>query len=373
MRFRAPRVARAIAAAWRTRHPRFMFGLPPPAREIPVFHFHDVEAEAFSHQLEFLRLNGYRTLTLAEFLSATARKSPARRSRQVLLTFDDARSSFYLQALPVLRAMGAHAVLFAPTLWMGTSRPEGAERFMSWEQLRECVQSGLVDVESHVHRHALVFESPRLAGFATPVLLARYEIWDWPLRHEADGDRQGRPAAGTPIYRASPLLSARRRYVESPMLRQACTSLVERSGGAEAFFSRPDCYARLMSVHGASAASLCGRYLRQEEFDSLVASEFELSRAAFEQYLGFAPRALAYPWTLGSASSLQVAGRFGLRCAFGVATDYGRARARGLPLPVFGRLRSDWLELLPGHQRARLLPMLARKAATLAGEQHLAH
>ena len=367
------RAARAVAAAARVRRPGFVIGLSPPAEEIPVFHFHDVEAEAFSHQLEFLRLNGYRTLTLEEFLAATRRKSVPRRRREVLLTFDDARSSFYRVALPLLRTFGAHAVLFAPTLWMRPSPQEGAELFLSWEQLKECVQSGLVDVESHAHRHGLVFESEHLAGFATPALLARYETWDWPMRHDNDGDRQRRPAAGTPIYRANPLLCARRRYIENSAVREACISLVERSGGARTFFSRPDCYARLMSVHRAGAASLPGRYLGEEEFESQVASEFESSRAAFEQYLDFAPRALAYPWKLGSALSLELARRFGLRCAFGAGADYRRARARGLPVPAFGRLRGDWLELLPGRRRARLLPVLTRKVVSLAHQQHLAH
>jgi hypothetical protein len=256
LRFRLPRLTRALAAAARSYHPGFLFGWPAVAREVPVFHFHDIEAQTFARQLEFLRLNGYRTLTLEEFLAAAGRKSAPRGSKEVLLTFDDARASFYREALPVLRAFGAHAVLFAPTLWMRPSPQEGAERFMSWQQLRACVRSGLVEVESHAHRHALVFESPQLMGFATPALLARYEIWDWPMAHERDADRQGRPAAGTPIYRASPLLSARRRYLENPAVREACTSLIERAGGAEVFFSRPDCYARLLPVLARKLASV---------------------------------------------------------------------------------------------------------------------
>jgi hypothetical protein len=245
---------------------------------------------------------------------------------------------------------------------------------MSWEQLKECVDSGLVDVASHAHRHALVFESDRLAGFATPGLLQRYDIYDWPMRHDGGGDRLGRPAPGTPIYAAAPLLSARTRYLESPAVRESCVALVERAGAAD-FFSRPDCFSRLMQLHDSRAGSLPGRYLRDEEFRALVASEFELSRAAFEEHLGFAPTAFAYPWTLGSPLSVDLARRFGVRCLFGVGTDFGRARAlsRRYGLPVFGRIKGDWLELLPGSNRARLLPVLARKLAGLPNQQHLAH
>jgi hypothetical protein len=58
-----------------------------------------------------------------------------------------------------------------------------------------------------------------------------------------------------------------------------------------------------------------------------------------------------------------------------VATDFGRARAlsRLGPLTVCGRTKGEWLELLPGRNRTRLLPLLARKAAEFANQQHLAH
>jgi hypothetical protein len=349
--------------------------LAPAAGEIPVFIFHDVETEAFARQLEFLRTNGYRTLSIEEFLALASCKGRPRGDRHVLLTFDDARLNFYQTVLPALRATGSHATLFAPTLWMDRLRQPGAERFMDWDQLRECVESGLVDVASHAHRHTLVFEGDRLAGFATPGLLERYDIYDWPMRHFATGDRLGRPQPGTPIYDATPLLSARTRYLESEAMRRACIELVERLGGSE-FFTRPDCYALLNRFHRSLAASLPGRFADERELEALIASEFELSRTAFEQHLGYAPTVFAYPWVLGSPLSIHMARRFGIRCLFGVATDYGRARAArraGGEPRIFGRMKSDWLELLPGRNRARLLPVLARKVASFAGQQHLAH
>ena len=376
LRFRAARALRGTLGLLRTRYPRFLLGLAPAAGEIPVFIFHDVELETFARQLEFLRVNGYRTLPLQEFLALSSRKSGARPARQVLLTFDDARLNFHESALPALRATRSHATLFAPTLWMDAAQPAGGERFMSWRQLKECAESGLVDVASHAHRHALVFDSARLAGFATPRLLERYDIYDWPMRHTDGGDSLGRPAPGSPIYGATPLLSARRRYLESAALREACTALVARAGPEE-FFSRPDCHARLMRLHRVLGASHPGRFASQEEFLRLLASEFELSRAAFEAHLGFAPLAFAHPWGLGSPLSLEMARRFRFRAVFGVATDFGTARAvaraGGEPLPVFGRHKGEWLELLPGRNRARLLPVLARKLAGLARQQHLAH
>src|SRR6185437_13339493 len=78
LRFRTARALRGIVGLLRTRYPRFLFGLAPAAGEIPVFIFHDVEPETFARQLEFLRANGYRTLSLEEFLAASSRKSGVR-------------------------------------------------------------------------------------------------------------------------------------------------------------------------------------------------------------------------------------------------------------------------------------------------------
>jgi peptidoglycan/xylan/chitin deacetylase (PgdA/CDA1 family) len=365
------RALRGAGNVLRTRYPLFLLGLPPSRAEIPVFIYHDVEAAAFARELEFLRSNGYRTIGLDEFLAAAARKTRSR-DKRVLLTFDDARSSFYEVALPALRAFDARATLFVPSYWMNPAVPTGCQRFMSWEQLRACAQSGRVDVQSHAHRHALVATSNQLVGFATPKLLAQRDLYDWPMRNTAAGDRLGPPPPGAPIYRAAPLLSAAARFLESPGLTECCIRLVIESGG-EAFFNLSDWAARLHRLYRSRYGVLSGELMGDTDFVRLVSSEFELARAEFQAHLGYAPTSVAYPWMLGSPRSLELAKRCGFRNAFGVALDYRRARAGRLPLPVFGRLRSDWLPLLPGRGRASLLSIAAHKLATFRGSQPLAH
>src|SRR5262245_26182782 len=114
---RARRAARSVAGALRTHYPGFVFGLPLRSDFVPIFIYHDVEPAQFAADLEFLRRNRYRTLSLGEFLASRDRKS-APNGRDVLITFDDARRSFYDNALPVLRDFGARAILFVPTQWM---------------------------------------------------------------------------------------------------------------------------------------------------------------------------------------------------------------------------------------------------------------
>jgi hypothetical protein len=77
---------------------------------------------------------------------------------------------------------------------------------------------------------------------------------------------------------------------------------------------------------------------------------------------------------LGSRLSLELAKRFGIRTAFGVALDYRAERHRAhLPIPVFGRLKCDWVQFLPGRQRSNVLAAVRRKLSGFAKIQHLAH
>jgi peptidoglycan/xylan/chitin deacetylase (PgdA/CDA1 family) len=360
------RLLRTAARVSRTRYPGFIFGLPLARDEIPVFTYHDVETQVFARDLEFLRSNGYRTLSLEEYLAA--RNNGARVTRAVLLTFDDARKSFWTVALPLLRTFEARAVLFVPSHWMTTD-----DQFMSWPEVRACVESGLVDVQSHAHRHALVATSPQLVDFAHPQALARFDIYDWPMRNIDGVEELGRPAPGTPIYRSTPLLSATRRYVENTEITQACREHVARNGG-EQFFAQPRWREELGELHRQLSARLRGRYMDDDAFRALVASEFELNREQFRKHLGIPANCLAYPWMLGSPLSLELAKRHGIRTAFGVALDYGAERRRAsLPIPVFGRLKCDWLQFLPGEQRSNVLAAVGRKLSGIAKLQHLAH
>jgi peptidoglycan/xylan/chitin deacetylase (PgdA/CDA1 family) len=370
----AGRMARSVGRLFQTHYPGFVFGLPLGRNEIPVFTYHDVDRAQLSGDLDFLEHNRYRTLSLEEFLAASSGQMRPGRERSVLLTFDDARKSFWQVALPLLKERGARAVLFAPSYWMSDpgDRPASTDLFMSWEQLRECVNSGVVEVQSHAHRHALVFTDESLADFANPEALLRYDIYDWPMRGSNGTEQLGPPPLGTPIYRATPLLSAKRRYLESAELAMACRQWVASGGGPD-FFAEPDWARRLRRFHRERAAKLRGGFMTYGELRRLVQSEFERSRAEFTSHLGYPPKYLAYPWMLGSRMSLELAREFGIQVAFGVALDFRAAKDRSLPIPVFGRLKCDWLRLLPGSGRANVLTLVGRKVFGFPQMQNLAH
>ena len=137
----------------------------------------------FEEQIEFLVANGYRTLSLSEYLDTQAgRRAPG--AREVLLTFDDARSSFWLFAFPILRKAGLKAdAIRHHRLDARHERAAELGRRVGGARCRRvisrpsiptigvsvrgtscagCTPSGTVSVDSHSHLHRRVFASRRL-------------------------------------------------------------------------------------------------------------------------------------------------------------------------------------------------------------------
>lgn len=356
------RLERSLARIARTRYPAFLFGRAPPRNEIPVFTYHDVAAETLDADLAFLAANGYRALGIDEFHDRLSGGRIA--DRLVLLTFDDARRSFFEVAYPLLERRGIRATLFVPSHWPG----DPARRFMTWDEIRRCAASGLIDVESHGHRHTLVHCASRLAGFVTPAALTRHDLFDWPLRRERDGDAFGAPPLGTPVYEAAPLLSAQRRYLEPAAAADACRALV--ANGGERFFASRGWQARLRNEHQRAARATQAEWVNATAFREVVASEVSLAIDTFARELGRKPRYFAYPWMLGSLESQRRLRAAGIAAAFGVALDFRHARTE---LAVYGRYKADWLRFLPGDGRRRLRDVVPQKLAGFGASQHFAH
>lgn len=369
------RAARSAARLARTHYPRFAFGMSVDPGEIPVFTYHDISPETLERDLEYLERNGYRTLSIDEYHDRMSAGTGAG-DRVVLLTFDDARRSFRDDAWPVLTRRRARAVLFVPSYWPegdDGARPEAAPTgFMTWQDIALAEASGLIDVESHAHRHMLVPVGPQLAGFATPALLERHDLFDWPVHHIAGREMLGRPPLGTPVYASRPLLATSRRFEPDEEAARACRNWVSAHGGPE-FFARPGALAELRKVHRRAAGHEARSSAAPRPARDDIATELELAVATFERALGRRPRYFAYPWSLGSDASLAMLAELGFTAAFGVALDFRRIRRLRAPLAVYGRYKSDWLQFLPGRGRRKLIDVVPEKLAAFAGTQHLAH
>ncbi len=108
-------------------------------------------------QFAWLQANGYQPVSAQQVIDARAGGS-ALPARAVLLTFDDGKHDVYSRVLPLLRLFRYPAVVALVGSWLevapggtvdydGTPRPRS--EFLSWEEVRELQQSGLVELASH--------------------------------------------------------------------------------------------------------------------------------------------------------------------------------------------------------------------------------
>lgn len=129
----------------------------------------------FEEQLRYLREDGYRSCTLADWRAALATGHPLT-GKRVLITFDDGYVDFLTDALPLLEKYGFGATVFLPVDKMGTSSDWDAQYgtpapLMTWEQVQACQRRG-IEFSSHASAH-LALTGLGVAAIATEGARAR--------------------------------------------------------------------------------------------------------------------------------------------------------------------------------------------------------
>lgn len=107
----------------------------------------NISTEAFGEQMDFLKDNGYTVLPLGQLVSLLKMKEeiPA---NTVVITIDDAYSTVYENAWPILKKHGYPFTVFVYA--KGVDQNYGD--YMNWSQLRELKEHG-VDLQDHSFSH----------------------------------------------------------------------------------------------------------------------------------------------------------------------------------------------------------------------------
>lgn len=176
--------------------PALMFlALPALAEQFPhrVIAYHDIRDDVAGDydpdqyalstsnlidQFTWLRDNGFQPVSVDQILAARSGGKPLPEN-SVLLTFDDGLVSVYTHVLPLLRLFQYPAVVSVVTSWIESDAVvDYADRklrqsdFLSWEQIRELQESGLVEIASHSHNmHIGVRGNPQ--GNTQPAAVTR--------------------------------------------------------------------------------------------------------------------------------------------------------------------------------------------------------
>jgi biofilm PGA synthesis lipoprotein PgaB len=116
-----------------------------------------VSTAQLAAHFRWLRREGYAVVSVDDLVAARQGAQPLP-PKAVLLSFDDGLRSTYTHVWPLLKLFGYPAVISVVTSWIDTQEPVrydhrefGAAEFVSWAQLREMRDSGLVEIASHSH------------------------------------------------------------------------------------------------------------------------------------------------------------------------------------------------------------------------------
>ena len=132
--------------------------LTPAPEGFPILEYHMISDKApddayeyavpvadFKEQLDYLKSEGYETITLQDYMRARkgAIKLP---KKPIVLTFDDGYDDNYTNLLPILEEKGMKGTVYMVTNDIG--RPG----YLTWDQLREMQNRG-IELGSHTANH----------------------------------------------------------------------------------------------------------------------------------------------------------------------------------------------------------------------------
>jgi len=127
-------------------------------RVVPILMYHSIsnpgdkrwmlslDREIFARQMRYLAKHNYKVvpLTRAVFMMRNGRDIP---HNWVILTFDDEYADFYSQAYPIIKEYRFPATLFIYIYELGTNKK------LSWQQLNQLQNGGLIDIGAHTFYH----------------------------------------------------------------------------------------------------------------------------------------------------------------------------------------------------------------------------
>ncbi|KEI93172.1 deacetylase [Clostridium botulinum B2 267] len=125
-------------------------------KSIPVLMYHSIDyekgnelrlpKEQFKEQMEYLKNNGYTTLTLNELYNFLEKNKPIP-EKSIVITLDDGYVDNYTNAYPILKELGFNATVFVVT-----SNIDKNKDTLTSKQIKEMDEAG-IQIASHTYNH----------------------------------------------------------------------------------------------------------------------------------------------------------------------------------------------------------------------------
>ena len=309
-------------------YPAFVFGGPLSGKILPVFHFHEVTPQYLEPYLRYLSDNGYRGATGAELIDFVEARSPIS-EKTVLLTFDDAWTSLWTVAAPLLRKYGLHAMTFAipgrvsireglrPNIDddpnMVDFGDQGSEPFCRWDELIQLDREGVIEVESHTYAHEQIIV----------------------------GDAEDSPVWTDITLRNTPLLSRPLLWTSDDSFRP----IDDRDIGKPRGVTRSRMSNGLMTENGIQES--------KDQQREAIRDDLSRCRSVFAERMKRESEILCFPWAVAGQVAREAAKGVGFRIAFSDSFPGKRyVHPKADPYRLM-RLKHNWIFNLPGQGRRK--------------------
>jgi hypothetical protein len=152
--------------------------------------------------------------------------------RSVMLTFDDGYLDNWVFVYPILKKYGMKGTIFVTTdfadpslekrlnlddVWQGRAIMEELQPagFLNWAEMKEMLDSGFIDIQSHGKTHTWYFSGPKIIDFHLPAEKSKYPWLFWNERPDQkpfylNEDQQSFLPWGYPVLEHDKSLDVRR-------------------------------------------------------------------------------------------------------------------------------------------------------------------
>ena len=117
---------------------------------VPPFDRIAVCKQHLEDHFAWLKRNNYHVISVQDLIDSS-KGLKALPAKAVMLTFDDGYLSFYTRAMPLLKKYNYPATLAVVGNWLEQQNLPGVKPLMTQAQIREVMNSGLVEIASHTH------------------------------------------------------------------------------------------------------------------------------------------------------------------------------------------------------------------------------
>lgn len=345
------------------RYPPFVYGNDLPSPYIPVFLFHTEREEILEKQFNFLKNNGYKTLSIDEYFKIITGEIPVIQ-KSILITIDDGDKNLYDTFLPLLKKYN-----FKATVFIIAGLIEKLPQLITWRHASILHESGCFDIQSHTYSHRLIPISPKIIDFINPYLISKYQPYEL--------TQYGEIKLGTPLFSSNSRMGKDKKYVIENQIIQQCVNFVEEKGKDE-FFNNKRWRKDITEFYNnyKKTNKINEHFESKEEQKEEIYFELYQSKKLIEEKIpGLKVSHLSLPWNITGEITTQTAMRLGYKTIF-LGKINRKYYGNNLPDPMnIPRVSSDFLCMLPGTGRDSLCKILIDKLyrKSKAGASYLTH